>query len=282
MLHGGDDPVTEVGEGATIGHMCVVHGAVIGAEALVGNGATVLDACEHRSPRPGRGGCHGAAWDDRLGRHARRGVPARITGQVTGRALEWVDTNPAIYRELARRPRRRGPTRRAHRVVTMEYRALGKSGLRVSALTMGTMTFGGSGAVRQRRVDRRGPGPPPGGHVPGRRASTSSTPRTSTQAAWPRRSWGRSCGPPGPRAGRHQGPDADGPRAERRRPLTAPRHRRLRGQPAPSGHRLHRPVPGARVGRADPARGDPAGARPAGRARARSATSAPPTTPPGS
>ena len=30
VLHGGADPVTEVGEGATIGHLCVVHGAVIG------------------------------------------------------------------------------------------------------------------------------------------------------------------------------------------------------------------------------------------------------------
>ena len=43
VLHGGADPVTEVGEGATIGHLCVVPGAVIGAEALIGNGATVLD-----------------------------------------------------------------------------------------------------------------------------------------------------------------------------------------------------------------------------------------------
>src|SRR5262245_39687433 len=43
VLHGGADPVTEIGEGATIGHLCVVHGAVIGTEALVGNGATVLD-----------------------------------------------------------------------------------------------------------------------------------------------------------------------------------------------------------------------------------------------
>jgi carbonic anhydrase/acetyltransferase-like protein (isoleucine patch superfamily) len=43
VLHGGNDPVTEVGEGATIGHLCVIHGAVIGSEALVGNGATVLD-----------------------------------------------------------------------------------------------------------------------------------------------------------------------------------------------------------------------------------------------
>ncbi len=31
------------------------------------------------------------------------GVPARVVREVTGRALEWVDTNPAVYRELARR-----------------------------------------------------------------------------------------------------------------------------------------------------------------------------------
>src|SRR5215467_1837292 len=38
----GADSVTE-GEGAAIGHPCVIHGAVIGAEALVGCGVTVLD-----------------------------------------------------------------------------------------------------------------------------------------------------------------------------------------------------------------------------------------------
>jgi len=41
VLHGGTDPVTEVGEGATLGHLCVVHGAIIRPEALVGNGASV-------------------------------------------------------------------------------------------------------------------------------------------------------------------------------------------------------------------------------------------------
>ena len=49
VLHGGSDPVTEVGEGATVGHLRVVHGA------------------------------------------------------VTGGAKQWVQTNPALYRELARR-----------------------------------------------------------------------------------------------------------------------------------------------------------------------------------
>src|ERR1700759_3623308 len=43
VLHGGGDPACEVGEGSTVGHLCVVHGAQIGAEALIGNGATVLD-----------------------------------------------------------------------------------------------------------------------------------------------------------------------------------------------------------------------------------------------
>src|SRR3954471_7512375 len=36
VLHGGTDPVTEIGPGATVGHMCVVHGAVVGADALIG------------------------------------------------------------------------------------------------------------------------------------------------------------------------------------------------------------------------------------------------------
>ena len=103
VLHGGDDPVTEVGEGATVGHLCVVHGAVIGAEALVGNGATVARRRERRPPRPGRGGRDGAAGDGRPRRHARRGNPGpgRRGGHRTGR--QWVETNPAIYRALARR-----------------------------------------------------------------------------------------------------------------------------------------------------------------------------------
>jgi hypothetical protein len=46
---------------------------------------------------------------------------------------------------------RAGPAARgrrpARRVVTMEYRALGHSGLRISVLTIGTMTFGGRGGA---------------------------------------------------------------------------------------------------------------------------------------
>jgi carbonic anhydrase/acetyltransferase-like protein (isoleucine patch superfamily) len=103
VLHGGDDPVTEVGEGATIGHLCVVHGAVVGEEALVGNGATVLDGVTVGRRALVAAGCTvppGMTVPDGM---LAVGVPARIAGPVTGGAQLWVQTNPAVYRELARR-----------------------------------------------------------------------------------------------------------------------------------------------------------------------------------
>ena len=103
VLHGGDDPVTEIGEGATVGHLCVVHGAVIGAEALVGNGATVLDGVvvgRRALIAAGATVPPGMVVPDGM---IAVGVPARVAGEVTGRAKEWVDTNPEVYRELARR-----------------------------------------------------------------------------------------------------------------------------------------------------------------------------------
>lgn len=103
VLHGGSDPVTEVGEGATIGHLCVIHGAVIGFEALVGNGATVLDGAIVGRRALVAAGCTVPPGmivpDDMLA----VGVPARIVGEVTGGAKQWVQTNPAVYRDLARR-----------------------------------------------------------------------------------------------------------------------------------------------------------------------------------
>jgi carbonic anhydrase/acetyltransferase-like protein (isoleucine patch superfamily) len=103
VLHGGADPVTEVGEGATIGHLCVVHGCVIGAEALIGNGATVLDGAVIGARALVAAGATVAPGlvvpDGKLA----VGVPARVAGEVRGGALKWVQANPEVYRELARR-----------------------------------------------------------------------------------------------------------------------------------------------------------------------------------
>ena len=103
VLHGGSDPVTEVGEGATIGHLCVVHGAVIGAEALVGNGATVLDGVIVGRRALVAAGATVPPGMTVPGGMLAVGVPARVAGEVTGGAKQWVETNPEVYRELARR-----------------------------------------------------------------------------------------------------------------------------------------------------------------------------------
>ena len=105
VLHGGSDPVTEIGAGATVGHLCVVHGCVIGAEALIGNGATVQDGA-----RIGARCLIGAGAtvppntvvpDDRLV----LGGVAREKGPLTASARWWVEGNPGTYQDLARRHR---------------------------------------------------------------------------------------------------------------------------------------------------------------------------------
>jgi len=103
VLHGGADPVTEIGEGATIGHLCVVHGAVIGAEALIGNGSTVLDGVVvGRRALVAAGATVPPGMEVGDGLMA-VGVPARIAGEVSGGARRWVESNPQAYRDLARR-----------------------------------------------------------------------------------------------------------------------------------------------------------------------------------
>ncbi|GAY09067.1 carbonic anhydrase, family 3 [Pseudonocardia sp. N23] len=106
VLHGGDDPITEVGPGATIGHLCVVHGCVIGAEAVIGNGATIQDGA-----RVGARCLVGAGSTVAPNKVIDEGtlvlgdVTASPRGPLTGSAAWWVRTNPETYRLLARRHR---------------------------------------------------------------------------------------------------------------------------------------------------------------------------------
>jgi carbonic anhydrase/acetyltransferase-like protein (isoleucine patch superfamily) len=103
VLHGGADPMTEVGEGATVGHLCVIHGAVIGAEALVGNGATVLDGAVVGPRALIAAGATVPPGMAIPGGMLAAGVPARVVREISGGAKRWVETNPEIYRALARR-----------------------------------------------------------------------------------------------------------------------------------------------------------------------------------
>jgi carbonic anhydrase/acetyltransferase-like protein (isoleucine patch superfamily) len=105
IVHGGDDPVTEIGPGATIGHLCVVHGCVIGVEALIGNGATIQDGA-----RIGDRALVAAGATVPPGKvvprgHLMMGAGAADKGPVTGSGLWWLKENPETYRQLARRHR---------------------------------------------------------------------------------------------------------------------------------------------------------------------------------
>src|SRR5687767_2645043 len=88
ILHGPPGHVLEIGPGATVGHLCVIHGATLGEEALVANGSTVLDGA-----RVGARAMVGAGAvvppgmqipDDTLA----VGVPAKIKGPLPGTPAE--------------------------------------------------------------------------------------------------------------------------------------------------------------------------------------------------
>ncbi|MEU6564778.1 gamma carbonic anhydrase family protein [Nocardia nova] len=106
VIHTAPEVPVEVGPGATIAHGVVLHGASVGAEAMVGNGATVLDLA-----RIGAGAVIAAHSLVSPGTEIPDGVlavgsPARVKGPVAGtQAAEWVRINPGYYAELGRRHR---------------------------------------------------------------------------------------------------------------------------------------------------------------------------------
>ena len=106
VLHGPPDMPCEIGPGATVAHLCVVHGARIGEEALIANGATVLDGAT--VGRRTLVAAHslvpaGADIPDEV---FAAGSPAVVKGPIAGTNAEfWVQVNPGAYADLARRHR---------------------------------------------------------------------------------------------------------------------------------------------------------------------------------
>lgn len=101
VVHGAE-PV-EIGAGATIAHGVVMHGAAVGAEALIGNNATIQDGA-----RVGRRAMVAAGTlvppntmvDDET---LFRGSAGKSAGELSQGAKFWIDTNPAAYQQLAKR-----------------------------------------------------------------------------------------------------------------------------------------------------------------------------------
>ena len=155
----------------------------------------------------------------------------------------------------------------------MEYRVLGRSGLKVSALAMGTMTIGRNksgptGSVglseAKRLVDQ---------------CLDAGVNLIDTANVYARGAVGgdsRRCAEGQARQGgaRHQGALQHARPSEHRRQFAHQPDRRVRAQPEAAEDRLDRPLPVAPVGRRDAGRGDDGGARQPRARRGRSATSA--------
>lgn len=106
VIHGPPDMPVEIGPGATVAHLCVVHGARIGAEALIANGAVILDGASVGARSMVAAGSVVTPGSQIPEGVLALGTPAAVKGPIAGTAAEfWVTLNPQAYRDLAARHR---------------------------------------------------------------------------------------------------------------------------------------------------------------------------------
>ena len=104
VVHTTPGVTTEIGARATVAHLCMIHGAVLEEEALVGNGCVVLDGA-----RIGARSMVAAMSLVQPGTQIppgvlAAGVPAQVKKELAGTQAEfWVKMNPVYYPELAKR-----------------------------------------------------------------------------------------------------------------------------------------------------------------------------------
>jgi len=96
----------EVGPGATVGHLCLIHAASLGEECLVGNSSTILDGATIGVRAMVAAGSlvtpNTAIPDEVLA----MGAPCKVKGPLAGTPAErWVRMNPSAYQALAQRHR---------------------------------------------------------------------------------------------------------------------------------------------------------------------------------
>ncbi|MFN0096995.1 MAG: gamma carbonic anhydrase family protein [Dehalococcoidia bacterium] len=102
VVHGRADLPALIGEQASIAHNAIIHGATIGARALIGNGAQVLDGAT-----VGEGALVAAGSVVLSDTHIPAGMlaagtPAQVKRSIAGGpSEEWVLGNPGRYARLA-------------------------------------------------------------------------------------------------------------------------------------------------------------------------------------
>jgi carbonic anhydrase/acetyltransferase-like protein (isoleucine patch superfamily) len=104
VLHAPPGIPVDIGPGATVAHMCLIHGAHVGAEALIANHATVLDGAVIGARSLIAAHSLVVAGTQIPAEVLVVGSPAKVKGPIAGTSAEmWVNVNPQAYQELARR-----------------------------------------------------------------------------------------------------------------------------------------------------------------------------------
>src|ERR1700754_3651183 len=104
VLHAPPGIPVDIGPGATVAHMCVIHGVHVGAEASIGNHATALDGAVIGSRSMVAAGALVVAGTKIPYEVLVVGAPAAVKGPIAGTGAEmWVNVNPKAYQDLAQR-----------------------------------------------------------------------------------------------------------------------------------------------------------------------------------
>ena len=104
VLHAPPGIPVDIGPGATVAHACLIHGAHVGAEALIANHATILDGAVIGSRSLIAAHSLVLAGTQIPAEVLVVGSPAIVKGPIAGTGAEmWVNANPQTYRELAAR-----------------------------------------------------------------------------------------------------------------------------------------------------------------------------------
>ena len=103
IIHGPPGPPVEIGAGATVAHLCVVHGATVGQEALIGNGSIVQDGAKIGDRAMVAAGALVPPNTVVEPETLFRGTAGKSAGPLSEGARFWVETNPGAYQALARR-----------------------------------------------------------------------------------------------------------------------------------------------------------------------------------
>ncbi len=104
VLHAPPGIPVDIGPGATVAHLCVIHGVHVGPEALIANHATVLDGAVIGARSMIAAHSLVTAGTQIPAGVLAVGAPARVKGPIAGTGAEmWVNLNPQAYRDLAQR-----------------------------------------------------------------------------------------------------------------------------------------------------------------------------------